>query len=198
MKIYFLTFILVFSSLSSGGSSAASPVFSVYGPVPGLEPSPFYSFRVRKAQDGLNHANSQWKEPFAMVTECTREKNCQNGQSKLGFENLDNWSNTYINFEMMEDNIIEIEITKLWGDPLVKAVVHPVTAALSSEVIDNSKAIVKINKPGLFTVDINGQMDDQDTGKLPEGGGYYQGPAIHTLTIFANPFTECVRLPLNP
>ena len=105
-----------------------------------------------------------------MVTECTKEKNCQNGQMKLGFENFDNWSNTYINFEMMEDNIVEIEITKTWGDPLVKAVVHPVTMALSCEL----------------------------TGKLPEGGGYYQGPAIHTLTIFANPFTECVRLPLNP
>ena len=139
---HFLTFILVFSSFSSLGSSAASPVVGVYGPVPGLEPSPFYSFRVRKAQDGLNHANSQWKEPFAMLTECTREKNCQNGQNKLGFENLDNWSNTYINFEMMEDNIVEIEITKTWGDPLVKAVVHPVTMALSCELTDKSKAIV--------------------------------------------------------
>ena len=29
-------------------------------------------------------------------------------------------------------------------------------------------------------------MDDQDTGKTPEGN--YDGPPIHTLTIFANPF----------
>ena len=31
-------------------------------------------------------------------------------------------------------------------------------------------------------------MDDQDTGRLPKNKGYYQGPPIHTLTIFANPF----------
>ena len=24
-----------------------------------------------------------------------------------------------------------------------------------------------ISKPGLFAIDINGQMDDQDTGRLP-------------------------------
>ena len=128
---------MVFTSFSS-----ASPVFSVYGPVPGLDPSPFYSFRVRKVQTGQNHADTQWMDTFAMVTECTKEKNCQNGQMKLGFENFDNWSNTYINFEMMEDNIVEIEITKTWGDPLVKAVVHPVTMALSCELTDKSKAIV--------------------------------------------------------
>ena len=27
------------------------------------------------------------------------------------------------------------------------------------------------------------------TGKLP-GGGNYEGPPIHTLTVFANPFIE--------
>ena len=32
-------------------------------------------------------------------------------------------------------------------------------------------------------------MFTQDTGKLP-GGGNYEGPPIHTLTIFANPFIE--------
>ena len=32
-------------------------------------------------------------------------------------------------------------------------------------------------------------MDDQDTGKTPEGP-FYDGPPIHTLTIFANPFIE--------
>ena len=32
-------------------------------------------------------------------------------------------------------------------------------------------------------------MDDQDTGRTPEGP-LYEGPPIHTLTIFANPFME--------
>ena len=68
-----------------------------------------------------------------------------------------------------------------------------------------------ISKPGLFAIDINGQMDDQDTGRLPgkqqvtvikniikyyltagslgnHSISYYKGPPIHTVTVFANPF----------
>merc|ERR1712227_74108 len=73
--------------------------------------------------------------------------------------------------------------------PIVKASVHPATAAVACNIRDG-KAAVTVDRPGLFTVDINGQMDDQDTGKLPDsaGGGQYDGPPIHTLTIFANPF----------
>ena len=59
-------------------------------------------------------------------------------------------------------------------------------------VRNDGKAVVVIDKPGLFTVDINGQMDDQDTGKLPNNRGYYDGPPIHTLTIFANTFISKV------
>ena len=49
-----------------------------------------------------------------------------------------------------------------------------------------------ISQTGLFAIDINGQMDDQDTGRLPYGNhsGYYTGPPIHTLTIFANPILD--------
>ena len=49
---------------------------------------------------------------------------------------------------------------------------------------------LSLDRPALFTVDINGQMEDQDTGWKPTGdhtGGFYDGPPIHTLTIFANP-----------
>ena len=31
-------------------------------------------------------------------------------------------------------------------------------------------------------------IDIQDTGKLPNNKGYYDGQPIHTVTIFANPF----------
>ena len=97
------------------------------------------------------------------------------------------WSNSYVNFEMEEGLEVEVKITKLWGDPVSKAVVRPVTAALSVEVLEGEVRVVS-NKPGLFTVDINGQMDDQDTGKGPNNGDVYDGPPIHTVTIFANPF----------
>ena len=56
------------------------------------------------------------------------------------------------------------------------------------------KAYCVVHKQGLFTIDINGQMDEQDTGKLPKpgrsGNPNYDGPPIHTLTIFANPFID--------
>ena len=57
----------------------------------------------------------------------------------------------------------------------------------------DGKAYLIISKPCLFAIDINGQMDDQDTGRLPDDGnhsGYYTGPPIHTLTIFANAFLD--------
>ena len=31
------------------------------------------------------------------------------------------------------------------------------------------------------STDINGQMEDQDTGRLPNTGGFYEGPPIHQV-----------------
>ena len=129
----------------------------------------------------------EWQDTFSLVTECTSEKYCYTSDF---YEQLKEWSNTYINFEMVQGETIEIEITKLWGDPIVKAVVHPHTASEYCQVA-NGKAIVRINHTGLFTVDINGQMDDQDTGLVEKSwGSFYNGPPIHTLTIFANSYLE--------
>jgi hypothetical protein len=52
--------------------------------------------------------------------------------------------------------------------------------------------LVVIENPALFTVDIDGQMDDQDTGRG------YGGPPIHTLTVFANPLIEDPPDPADP
>ena len=152
---------------------------NVYRSVPGLDSSLFYRLQVREA------SSDTWLEAFTLVTECTAEKFC----NTTGFySHLGNWSNSYINFEMEAGAEVEVKITKLWGDePITKAVVHPRQAATSCEVTEAGEAVVSLNKPGLFTVDINGQMDDQDTGMLPKNRGVYEGPPIHTLTIFANP-----------
>ena len=66
-------------------------------------------------------------ESFAFLTECTLEKYCN-------YFNLENWTNTYINFEMSENSLVEIEITKLFEieQAIVKASVHPSAAAISS------------------------------------------------------------------
>jgi len=169
--------------LSTRSTFADNDNIHVYAEVPGLAPSPYYSFRVREL------GSDEWLDTFALVTECTAEKFCN---TTGAYEILNGWSNTYINFEMRQDTAVEVKITKLFGGDLniTKAVVHPYTAADDCRINQHGKAVVTISKPGLFTVDINGQMDDQDTGRLPGGSGFYQGPPIHTLTIFANPFLE--------
>jgi hypothetical protein len=66
------------------------------------------------------------------------------------------------------------------GEPIRSAVVHPKCQASACSVKDD-KAIVKLDKPCLIAVDIDGQMNGQDTGKG------YKGPSIHTISLFANP-----------
>ena len=177
---YVLGAALIGSSIGTA-TGLASANLSVYERVPGLSPSPYYSFKVRE------YGSEEWLDTFALLTECTAEKLCNTTPSAFG--NLNGWTNTYINFEMKDGVEIEVRITKLVEgkvDEIEKAVVHPVKAAEDCE-IQNGRVIVRIRKIGLFTVDINGQMDDQDTGKTPDGE-HYDGPPIHTLTIFANPF----------
>ena len=123
-----------------------------------------YSFKVRE------HGTEEWLDTFALVTECTAEKFCN---TTGAFDNLEGWSNTYVNFEMREGAEVEIRITKLSEEGLKgdieKAVVHPEKAAREC-FIENGRAHVVIGSTGLFTVDIDGQMDDQDTGRLPPDG----------------------------
>lgn len=105
------------------------------------------------------------------------------------FDNLANWSNSYVNFEMEPGTRVEVKISMLTsGDTVTKAMVRPETVGVA-RVVDG-EALVTIDQPSLFTVDINGQMDDQDTGKLPKNRGSYDGPPIHTVTIFANPIID--------
>ena len=166
-------------------SCAEEEKLHVYDAVPGLEASPFYELRVKLTSD------AEWTDAFPLVTECTTGTLCDQSPGAGIWRHLANWSNTYVNFEMGDNAEVQIEITKLWGEPISKAVVHPATSATNCHVEDG-KATVTINKPSLFAVDINGQMDDQDTGKLPKkrtkDRGYYEGPPIHTVTIFANTF----------
>ena len=151
---------------------------NVYPRVPGLEESPYYKLSVKLSSSDV------WLEPFNFLTECTDEKMCNTtGMGEL----LDGWSNTFVNFEMEEAESVDVKITKLTGDSITKAVVRPRKSAKDC-VVDNGEAIVTIDKPVLFTVDINGQMDDQDTGHIPNTTHYYDGPPIHTVTIFANLF----------
>jgi hypothetical protein len=157
--------------------AAAAEQLSVYPAVPGLAPSEFYSFRVREV------SSNQWLSPFAWATRCVGKKTAN---ATAYFEHLADWSNTYCNFEMANNVLVEVEITRLNPSTetpvdIQKAVAHP-RRKVRSWRVENGKAYVIIDKPVLFAVDIDGQMDEQNTGKG------YSGPPIHTVTVFANPF----------
>ncbi|MBI4975958.1 MAG: endo-polygalacturonase [Spirochaetes bacterium] len=144
---------------------AKSPL-TVYGPVSELAPSPHYSMRIRE-----NREDAVWKTAFVFMTEC-----------KDGFKSLAGWTHSYVNFETAV--AVEVEISKADGKAITKAAVHPAAKAKSCE-IRGGKAYVILEKPCLVAVDIDGQMDDQDTGKTPTGK--YEGPPIHAVSIFLNP-----------
>ena len=156
---------------TSNSSRRLSDGLNVYGAIPGLDPSDKYALRVRQEDE-----EGAWQDAFALITRC---KNGDGGKTNNYIERLNGWSNTYINFEMSQP--VEIEISKAGGAPIVKAVAHPKHRVASCMVRDG-KAYVVMKEPALIAVDINGQMDDQDTGKG------YRGPPIHTVTVFANPF----------
>ena len=64
---------------------------------------------------------------------------------------------------------VEIEISKMDSSYNDCSCIHHNVD--SCEVV-NGKAYVRLNKPALFTVDINGQMDTQSTGRIqPDGWG---------------------------
>jgi len=137
----------------------------VYPPVPGLDASAHYQVRIRSAKDG-----AEWQSAFVWQTECKKED--------AYFETLHGWTHAYVNFET--SGPVEIEISRLNGQPIRSAAVHPERKASACSVKDG-KAFVRLNKPCLVAVDIDGQMDGQDTGKG------YKGPPLHTISLFANP-----------
>ena len=152
----------------------------VYPPVPGLAASEHYKVRVRQAADG-----SEWRSAFAWETVCkTIEKN-----TEAYFDSLAGWTHTYVNFETA--GAVEIEIARVNGEPIHTAAAHPKHKASACSVKDG-KVFVKLDNPCLVAVDIDGQMDGQDTGMG------YKGPPIHTISIFANPLLEGKPGPHDP
>ena len=125
----------------------------VYSEVPGLESSEHYSLSVKTMAD-----NDEWQKAFAFITRC---KVGVEGKNKY-FRPLSGWTNTYINFEMQQ--AVVVEISKVNGEPIRSAVAHPRRKVSVCEVRDD-KAYLTITEPCQIAVDIDGQMDEQDTGK---------------------------------
>jgi len=146
----------------------------VYDPVPGLAPSDKYQVRVRLLGSG------NWQEPFAFITR-SKKGTAPQERKNAYISHLDGWSHTYVNFEMNKP--VEVEISKANGASIRKAAANSQHKHGACTVRDG-KAFLVMDEPGLIAVDIDGQMDDQHTG------GGYKGPAIHTVTIFGNPFLK--------
>lgn len=139
----------------------------VYPPVPGLNASGHYQVRLRTV-------GGEWQRAFAYETACKAIKK----DTDAYFDTLAGWTHAYVNFEMTA--AVEVEITRVGGEPIRRAAVHPKRKAAACSVEDG-RALVRLDRPCLVAVDIDGQMDEQDTGKG------YDGPPIHTISLFANP-----------
>ena len=152
-----------------------SPSLRVYESVTGLAPSEHYEFRVRLA------GTKQWQPSFAFVTTCKQGTDGENAY----FPHLSGWTHTYTNFEMSE-GAVEVAIARVDRRPIRKAAVHPKRKAACR--VRKGVVYLTIEDPCLIAVDIDGQMDDQNTGKTRSG--IYSGPPIHALSIFANPMIQ--------
>ncbi len=152
----------------------------IYPPVPGLTSSAHYTVRLRPAKEG-----GEWSSAFAWETACkTTDK-----KTDAYFAHLAGWTHSYVNFETAGP--VEVEISRANGQAIRSAAVHPGRKASACTVKDG-KAFVRLEKPCLVAVDIDGQMDGQDTGKG------YKGPPIHTISLFANPLLEGKPKPGDP
>lgn len=139
------------------------------GAVPGLAESSHYRVRVRLAKPDV-----AWQQAFVVETSC---KKMEKGTDAY-FDTLAGWTHGYVNFEMSAP--VEVEISRANGAAIRSAAVHPRRKA-SACVVKDGKVLVTLQKPCQVAVDIDGQMDEQDTGKG------YKGPPIHTISLFANP-----------
>lgn len=81
-----------------------------------------------------------------------------------------------------------MEIAKADGSPITKATVYTVSKG-STATITDGKAYFTMDQPALAAVDIDGQMDDHDTGR-DQFAQAYNGPPIHAVSIFAHPLFE--------
>lgn len=163
----------------------------VYPPVPGLASSDHYAVRVRGAG-----SNDAWQSVFVFKTACKdfgrfNPKNLGKIDTEGYCPNLSGWSHSYVNFETAGP--VEVEIAKVDGTAIRKATVHPVRYGKNVH-LEDGRAFLTLETPCLVAVDIDGAMRDQDTTRTPDGG-WYSGPPIHAISIFANPiFTNKPKL----
>lgn len=164
----------------------------VYSDVPGLMPSNKYSIRVRSAA-----SNNEWVDCFAHYT-YNRASELPDDGVVMPTTNFhyqiftDKWSQTYANFEMSNNSLVEVEISlingfKVQGKDLAKAVAHPAHSVVAQPTLKDGKIYFTVNHPGQIIIDINGQMDDFNKAVDDSESKSY---VTHTVAIFANPIIK--------
>lgn len=163
--------VLMVSLLFIGSGSYAQQLIT-YSVIPGRTPSTKYTCRVRML------SSAQWQNAFVLQTISQSTASPGNGYTS----SLMGWSASWIAFEFA-GGPVEVEIAIVGGGNITQAMVRPVGSA-SPAVISNGKAYIRFNQPANVNVDINNQMEGQYTGMQ------YNGPQVHTISLFANPIFQ--------
>ena len=174
MKSYLIHF-FVFLSLLFFTDILDAQKLITFPDIPGRTCSDKYVCRVRQV------GSNEWKSAFVIQTKCKNNPNENippTGSDNGYFKMLDGWSASLIAFEFSGTSV-EVEISKVGGAAITKAVVRPV-GYTSVATIANGKAYIVFDKPANVNVDIDGQMEDKYTGMD------YKGPTIHTISLFGN------------
>jgi hypothetical protein len=174
----------------------------IYDAVPGLDPSPYYTYSVQKVSElnaPLKQDATNWLNPFAWFSEC---KTGSDSYSTAYYSSeLAGWSQTYCNFEMGKNTPIVVKITRKQNSfgapsgPIFMANVHPAHKVESCEII-NGDVYVTMKEPALVTVDIDGQMDCRDAPRIDPAEMASSKPfasrekGCHAVSIFANPVIQ--------
>lgn len=163
------TLLLALLFLSSTSALLHGQELLTFSAIPSRTPSDKYTCRVRQVGSAV------WQDAFVLQTISKPRTNPSNGYTN----NLLNWTASWIAFEF-SGTAVEVEIAKVGGAAITKAMVRPVGHASAATIVDG-KVYVTFQNPANINVDIDGQMEDRYTGMN------YSGPAVHTISLFANP-----------
>jgi uncharacterized repeat protein (TIGR02543 family) len=187
--------------VSESAAPAEGSVY-VYPSVPGLAPSPYYTYSVQRVSaldNAQKHLATNWLSPFAWFTDCPEPGSDRSLANTAYFdEYVGGWSHTYCNFELDRNTPIVVKITRntvsgVPSGPIFMANVHPAHKVISCEIIDGD-VYVTMKEPALVTVDIDGQMDNRDAPRAVRD--VWNGSTApykskqkgsHAVSIFANP-----------
>lgn len=168
---------LAFFCLSFLTEIAHAQQLITFSSIPGRTPSEHYQCRVRLKN------SATWENAFVMQTTSKPNVTGANDYHNGYVENVEGWTASWIAFEFAAGNEVEVEISRVNGKPIRKAMARPVEDTKPA-LIRDGKVYVTFTKHANVNVDIDGQMEDQSTGQG------YSGPPVHTICLFGNPIFQ--------